>query len=38
VIADPALASLYDANWGKWRAVSTRYTEPLPAAPTDLAE
>jgi phosphatidylserine/phosphatidylglycerophosphate/cardiolipin synthase-like enzyme len=30
VITDPALAALYDENWGKRRAVSTRYAEPLP--------
>jgi phosphatidylserine/phosphatidylglycerophosphate/cardiolipin synthase-like enzyme len=30
VIEDRALAALYDENWGKRRAVSMRYSEPLP--------
>ena len=34
VVTDPALAKLYDENWSKRRSVSTRYTEPLPKAPT----
>ena len=33
VIDDGALAAEYKANWERRRAVSVRYTEPLPAGP-----